>query len=203
MPTPDARPILEFAQRLLAVLDQGRKTATYKYAVLLALINLCAESTADGAPPTSITTPRLARRVAELYWPHARLFPGETSRILHQNTGHRQAEIVRLLSRYRESHPEATSPSRAAIRNPAAFDKLLTEVEWKLVEMPLPKLQRLLGTADEPFLYRIHWTDDITRRDFQSPASTTASCFSPTSASGSPSSEVSSAPSSSAAGRLS
>jgi len=164
----DVAGLIEFAQRLLAVLDQGRKTATYKYAVLLALIDLCG-TTRDrrGLAPDSITTAELALRVVELYWPHVRLFHGDEGRILRQNQGG-QAEIVSLIERFRARHAaDATAPlARARHAAPAAFDRLLREVEWKLVEMPLPKLQRLLGADDGPFLYRIAWSDAVTRGQF-------------------------------------
>ncbi len=37
--------LIRLAERLLAILDRGRFTATYKYAVLLGLIDLCVEKT--------------------------------------------------------------------------------------------------------------------------------------------------------------
>ena len=41
-----------FAERLLEVIDSGRRTATYKLAVLLALLDLCARhSDTDGRAP--------------------------------------------------------------------------------------------------------------------------------------------------------
>jgi hypothetical protein len=73
---------LAFAQLLLALLDEGRRTATYKLAVLLALIDCCAKgSDASGRAPTQIPTRDLARRVVELYWP--RCVPTRTPKTLH------------------------------------------------------------------------------------------------------------------------
>jgi hypothetical protein len=44
-----------FAERLLAVLDEGRRTSTYKLAVLLGLIELCFEKTKkDGEAPRTV-----------------------------------------------------------------------------------------------------------------------------------------------------
>jgi len=46
-----------FAERLLEVIDAGRRTATYKLAVLLALIDLCARGAdKDGAAPEILYT---------------------------------------------------------------------------------------------------------------------------------------------------
>src|SRR5215475_4084016 len=48
----DQRDAIRFAEKVLELLDEGRYTATYKYAVLLALIDLCLEGTqTSGAPP--------------------------------------------------------------------------------------------------------------------------------------------------------
>jgi hypothetical protein len=60
---------------VLTLLDEGVFTATYKYAVLLGLIDLCLENTTtSGAPPDSLTTPQLAQKVIEIYSPQATVF---------------------------------------------------------------------------------------------------------------------------------
>ena len=59
---------LGFAQLLLGLVDEGRRTATYKLAVLLALVDACAAGTdGQGRAATTITTRVLARQVAALY----------------------------------------------------------------------------------------------------------------------------------------
>ena len=66
------RDLLTFAQKLLTVLDQGRKVATYKYAVLLGLMDLCIEKTSrQGTAPAMVTTAELADKVVNLYWTQA------------------------------------------------------------------------------------------------------------------------------------
>jgi hypothetical protein len=70
---PDPHTSLALAERILELLGQGRFTATYKYAVLLALLDLCLENVArDGAAPDLLTTRQLAVKIVELYWPHTR-----------------------------------------------------------------------------------------------------------------------------------
>jgi hypothetical protein len=39
-------------------------------------------------------------------------------------------------------------------------------VEWKLIEMPLPRLQ-MMGQSLDPFLYEIHWDARVQRRDVE------------------------------------
>ena len=60
------------AERLLQVIDEGRRTATYKLALLMALIDACATaSDAAGRAPTTLHTREIARHVLRLYLPHA------------------------------------------------------------------------------------------------------------------------------------
>ena len=73
----DQRGAIGFAEKVLELLDEGRYTATYKYAVLLALIDVCLEHTqSSGAPPEMVTTRQLADKIVELYWPHTVPFAG-------------------------------------------------------------------------------------------------------------------------------
>ncbi len=157
---------IRFAEKLIVLLDQGGFTATYKYAVLIALMDLCLENGgADGAAPTSITTPQLAARVVALYWPQTRPF-GDRS--LRQNTG-RPAKILSLVREFKREHaPDpGCSAFRAERHAPDAYRRLVREVEWKLEQMPLPKLQRI-GREVVPFIYTLSWTDEVKRSEFSS-----------------------------------
>ena len=159
------RGAIELAERILALLDQGSFTATYKYAVLLGLLDLSLEQTArDGQAPAVLTTRQLAAKVTELYWPHSVPYRGE--HVLKQNAGRRdsQAEILTAIRRFRERHmPDPFAPlSRARYGAPMGFEKLIREVEWILIHMPLPRLQ-VVGDAIDPCLYQIAWGLDIRR----------------------------------------
>ena len=123
---------LRLAERLVHMLQRGGFTATYKYAVLVALLDLCMElSNAAGAPPTTITTRQLADKVIELYWPHCT--PYAEHGVLRQNTCTRvtttgkhdtQAEILRLLLQFRDRCEASRTPSLARARaaaGPAAW----------------------------------------------------------------------------------
>ena len=166
LPSQD-RGALGFGEKLLTLLDTGSFTATYKYAVLLALVDLCLEhSSRSGAAPDVLTTRQLADKVLEVYWPHTAPFAGGgEDRILLQNTGG-QAEIVSLIRRFREREvrtPLATlAESRAAA--PEGFRRLVDHIEWKLVEMPLPRLQ-MFGNRHDPFIYQIAWDASIRQGD--------------------------------------
>jgi hypothetical protein len=55
-----------FGERLLAVIDEGRRISTYKLALILAIMDVCAQYPgADGAAPAELDTIGVSRRVAE------------------------------------------------------------------------------------------------------------------------------------------
>jgi hypothetical protein len=152
--------LVAFAERLLALLEEGSFVATYKYAVLLALMDLCLEKTQrDGSPPDSITTRQLAEKVIELYWPQTSEFAGRT---LRQNTG-AQARIVTDICRFRGELRDA-SVTLVRARNQAVqgFERLVRRVEWQLILMPLPRLQVVGGDPDR-LLYDLGWDAGISR----------------------------------------
>jgi 5-methylcytosine-specific restriction endonuclease McrA len=163
------RDAIGFAEKVLELLDEGRYTATYKYAVLLALIDLCLEGTqASGAPPEMVTTRQLADKIVEIYWPHTVPFARRArARVLSQNT-RGQAEIVSAILGFRSRHAPDTSVPRwhARLAAPAAYERLVRTVEWKLIEMPLPRLQ-MMGQSLDPFVYEIHWDARVQRRDVE------------------------------------
>lgn len=136
----ERRGAIGFAEKVLELLEEGRCTATYKYAVLLALIDVCLERTQhSGAPPDMVTTRQLADKIVEIYWPYTLPFAGRPAPVvLRQNTTG-QAEIVSAITRFRERHaPDPTAPRwHARMANPKAYVALVSRVEWKLIEMPL------------------------------------------------------------------
>jgi 5-methylcytosine-specific restriction endonuclease McrA len=158
---PDDRGAIGFAEKVLLLLEEGQFVATYKYAVLLALLDLALEHTGrTGEPPEVLTTRQLADKILEIYWPHTSPFPaGRRAEVLVQNR-RGQAEIVSAIVRFRARHaPDPSTPLWEARRAaPARFERLVHRIEWKLIEMPLPRLQTLGGVPQE-FVYRLGWGD--------------------------------------------
>lgn len=101
---------LGFAQMLLSLIDEGRKTTTYKLAVLMALIDACAAGTdADGNAARRICTRDLARRVMALYWPQVRSNPlAPAGGVLRQGTS--SATILERVRELRQAAAQAASP---------------------------------------------------------------------------------------------
>jgi len=166
MRPPEAdRGAIGFGEKLLALVDYGSFTATYKYAVLLGLIDLCLEHAGNaGEAPTSLTTRQLAEKVVALYWPHSLPFAADDRAVvLRQNTSG-QAEILTLIRRFHEatSGTSFATLTQARSLSPGRIARLVEDVEWKLIEMPLPRLQQLGATYD-PFIYQIGWDTSVRR----------------------------------------
>ena len=73
------------AERVLALLDEGAVSTTYKYAVLLSLIDAALEGSGpSGDPPERIDVQTVAGHVLAMYWPHTDPYPG-TGEVLRQS----------------------------------------------------------------------------------------------------------------------
>ena len=162
-----------FIEKLLSLLDEGRFTTTYKFAVMLGLMDLCLEHTsATGEAPVSVSTMQLAEKVLAQYWAQATTFPAGAG-VLRQNSDPtKPALLLTRIVEFRRLHAPDPSASlqRARTTAPDEFKRLLREVEWTLIDMPLPRLQRFGGRADEEdaFLYAISWSqrEPVRRGDF-------------------------------------
>lgn len=155
---------IAFAEKVIELLDAGRYTSTYKYAVLLGLIDLCLErADPSGAAPEMVTTRQLAEKVTELYWPHTLPFNVRADLAVPRQNTTGQAEILTLIKRFREYHAPDPSAThwQSRLNAPEAYERLVRDVEWKLIEMPLPRVQNMGGTEQAPFIYVIDWNERI------------------------------------------
>ena len=160
----DSRDVIHFAARLLELIPRAETTASYKYALLTALIELAAERRGDGFAAGELTTRKVAERVLELYWPQAQPFSPQrtrsTPRVLRQISGEKRA-IVDHIAEYRATRPRETgTPTRARMADEAGFRSLLDKIERILIRYPLPLLQRLGGESLQ-LIYTINWDETI------------------------------------------
>jgi len=155
---------IALAERVLAILDEGGFSATYKFALFTAILDLCIEkTTVHGTPPETLTTRQLADKVIDLYWSH--VTPYGSLGTLRQGGGHgEQATIVWRIERARAQWADGQTDTsfRARLAHSLLFRELVDFVEWKLIEMPIPRLQ-VLGRQEDRFLYEYNWPRDIRR----------------------------------------
>jgi HNH endonuclease len=150
MSEPIVDPLL-LGQRVVAILETGLRTATYKLATLMAMLDQCIEHLPhDPTDVLRVPIPDLAHRVLEIYWHQVRPFDG---RELRQSTQPR-ARILMAAVGFREKAGGSVSLEVAILRAPQAYKAAIEEITVCLAQQPLHRLQRLPGAAaGEPFLY--------------------------------------------------
>lgn len=157
---------LLLGQRVVAILETGRRTATYKLATLMALLDFCIEHLPDDPTDTlRVPIPDLAHRVLEIYWRQVRPFEG---RELKQSTQPRE-RIPNAAKGFREAAGRSATVDLAILRAPSAYRAAIDDIALCLAQQPLHRLQRLPGTAKgEAFLYDDSFLhDQISRRSLR------------------------------------
>jgi 5-methylcytosine-specific restriction endonuclease McrA len=151
---------LALGQRIVAILETGARTATYKLATLTALIDHCVENLpADPDAPLDVPVRDLAHRVIEIYWRQVLPFEGHELRQSTQPV----ARILRAVGELRRSSGADTSGISldiAVLRRPDAYASALHDVAITLVQQPVHRLQKLPGGGGKPFLYDDSWMHD-------------------------------------------
>ena len=135
---------LQFLSDIQRLLSEGQFTATYKYALLLAIADICVEDGEDDGAPFVIHTNKVAEKFIAYYWPHVRPYEGV---VLRQNTGN-TAAVISALSEFAERGVVTLHE----VRLDAAWSSLLQTVDHVVRVMPLWKLQ-IVGNQLLEFLY--------------------------------------------------
>ena len=81
MSDPDGAPATLLLERLLLVVDEGRRTGTHKLLTLPALLDATAASVGEDLQPArELSVRTVAEHVLAVAWPHAVPFTGEVPR---------------------------------------------------------------------------------------------------------------------------
>lgn len=149
---PSAEEQLVFLTKLQRLFAEGDFTATYKFALLIALAELAVERSGSDGDSDELGTRQIALKFIELYWKqsfeYAAGLPGTRPGVLVQNQG-AQAAVINAIRSFRESKGVSTL---AAARTHPAFTDLVSEVAGTVSAQPLNFLQNFGGDTD-PFLY--------------------------------------------------
>jgi len=139
-------------QRVVAILETGLRTATYKLAALMALVEHCIENLPERPDDTlRVPLPELAHRVLEIYWQQVRPFDGHE---LRQSPQPRARILIATNQLRAASGRAAGSVDVARLRAPAAYQSAIDEITLCLAQQPLHRLQKLPGSStSDPFLY--------------------------------------------------
>ena len=158
LPARTSRPSPEDQVRFIAnierILSEGSFVATYKYALLVALVELAIERGDDSIRELVLLIHDIADKFAELYWRQAAPYAADSGSglglVLHQNQG-RQASAISRLTKLRNELKGSRS-TLAEARRTADWAQLVVQMRSLLKSMPLWRLQRV-GREDIRFLY--------------------------------------------------
>src|SRR4051794_1724327 len=156
-------------RNVVHVLEHGLRTATYKLATLTALIDYCVNNDPILAGrPLDVPISELAKRVVRLYWRQTKPFEGIQLRQSTQSSSIILDSINAIRAATR-AESDDMSLEQAARMSPEVFRRALDGVGMCLARQPLPRLQRLPGSAkslsflfDDSFLH-----DNVTRYELQ------------------------------------
>lgn len=143
---PSAEYQVQFLLRIQRLLGEGLFTATYKYALLLALADLSVECGDDSGSCLELEAERIAEKFVEYYWRQTLPFLGRET--LRQNTG-KPPVVVSLLRKTRSKYGDSLS---AAHRDQADWRNVIGKIAANVRAMPMRYLQNVGGDR-LPFLY--------------------------------------------------
>ncbi len=152
-PSPEDQ--VRFIANIERILSEGSFVATYKYALLVALVELAIERGDDSNRRLELPIRDIADKFAELYWRQAAPYEADgvagAGLILHQSTG-RQAGAITRLAKLRDEL-KGNRSTLAEARRTVKWNRLVGQMQSLLKTMPLWRLQRV-GHEDIPFLYQ-------------------------------------------------
>jgi 5-methylcytosine-specific restriction endonuclease McrA len=157
---PSAADQLLFLSQVQRLLDSGRFSATYKFALFLTLAEIAVEQGDDSGDRMRIPLEAIAARFLMLYWRQAAPYPATgVDAVLLQNSG-KNAEIITRIAKAHRS----LGPSLGVARSRPEWLGLVRDAKRIVVKMPLLKLQTIgedgKATRAECFLYRNTITGD-------------------------------------------
>ena len=145
---------------LLSIIQEGRKSATYKPALLMAILDAAIEAGDAVTLDSTLRIPlsELADRVIASYWPQTRPNPLGIDGVLQQGTG-AKVKIIDALVTFRATTRCTTHSDLHAVitRHPSEYRSLKRQVVQTLAEQPIPRIQRpgpkSARVGYEPWLY--------------------------------------------------
>lgn len=146
---PTAEEQLAFLRSLQRLMDEGSFVASYKFALLHAIADLCLVKGDESGAELELSTSEIAEQFVRLYWCQVAPYPADDyTQVLKQNRG-RQAAIVREVAVH---HSQYEGSLVDLERSNSDWRQLHRKVERTVKVMPLWKLQTV-GSEQLDFLY--------------------------------------------------
>lgn len=151
-PVPSPEEQVFFLRNVQRLLNDGQFTASYKFALLLALADLAVLKGEDTGAPLELSTREIAEKFIEFYWQQCRPFQcsdQSSGSILGQNKG-KQAAVLSDIIRVQGHCGGSLFRLRQQEHN--LWESLLRDVRDTVCEQPLRYLQNV-GGETVSFLY--------------------------------------------------
>ena len=144
---PSADEHLAFLVKLQRLLSEGDFTATYKFALLMALADVAVERGHDEVRELDIPMRDLAEKFVDYYWQQTMPY-GQTrsadNGVLSQNSG-ATAKVISDIRTFRETTGlNAIGRAKQAV----AFQGLITSVARTVSNEPVARFQNVVGASD-------------------------------------------------------
>lgn len=146
--SPSSEFQLQFLNKIQLLLESGKFTSTYKFALLIALTNVAVEKGNDSGEALDVDLNDVAREFLSLYWSQARPYKSIGSTLLQNREVKKSAKIISLLA------PEvAVSASQHARlrRYNKSRDALVNQARRLIVKFPLKHLQHFESASDQKY----------------------------------------------------
>lgn len=156
MAPPTSSDPLGLGQKLMTVLEGGRRVATYKLAVLIALLDTAVELVPDDLEAAvAVDLDRLTDRIIELYWRQMR--PLDGTLLKQSNDG--RGVIFTVVADLRHTMTTGRLPPLATVitTSPDLYRSTHQLVKATLVRYPLKLLQNVSDSNSDRFLYDDSW----------------------------------------------
>lgn len=148
MPTPTADDQLKFLHKIQRLLESGRFTSTYKFALLIALTNVAVTHGSDTSGPLTIDLEDIAREFLALYWPQAKPYRHLGVQLSQNSNAHKPATILTLLGKEVAARKSDFARLRQSTED---RDRLVTAARDLIVRMPLGRLQQFALVSDKSY----------------------------------------------------
>lgn len=139
---------LQFLNKVQLLLESGKFTSTYKFALLIALTNVAVEKGNDSGAALDVDLNDVAREFLSLYWSQARPYKSIGSTLLQNREVNKSAKIISLLAP--EVLVSASQHARLRRYNKTR-DALVNQTRRLIVKFPLKHLQHLESVSDQKY----------------------------------------------------
>ncbi len=150
---PDAQFQIDFLANIQKLLSDGEFVATYKYALLRALVDICVENSASEADQLVVSTDQIALKFIELYWSHATPYPGgnQVRALLHQNSNpQKPAKLITEILKVKTN----LGSTIAQAKRHRGWNSFVSRVARTIEQQPLWRLQVVGPQKVFDFLYK-------------------------------------------------